>query len=171
MEIPAVESFEPTDTFLLEISEKTRIQMSAVYFEPNWQGQYWLDETAPTDLLEVVAFYRRALGREEGMGSSGASIEDIKSSSGHHWVFTSKKFMTGAHLAAGAAWMSQDDNGVWGLEWIYIHPFERGGSLLGSIKSVLDGLYPGCVFCGPFSTSGRKACLKLAGGDEGRLCG
>ena len=67
--------------------------------------------------------------------------------------------------------MSQDVSGVWGLEWIYLHPFERGRGLLDDIKPLFDDLYPGYLFDGPFSISGRKACLKLAGGDESRLCG
>lgn len=170
MDVPIVEPFTPTDNFLLEYVEKSRIQMSALYFEPNVSGHYCLSRPAPAEeLSEVLAFYRRALGREvEGMGNSGCSIEAFATGPSHDWIF-STGFGTGGHLSAGAATMTKDINGVWGLEWIYIHPFERRRGLLGDIKLIFDRMYGNYVFCGPFSASGRRACVKLAGGDEGRL--
>lgn len=172
MDVPVVQPFLPTDEWILEMVERTRIQMSSLYFEPNCRDHFLLDETAPSELLEVVASYRRALGREVAdIGGGDTSIETIRGSTGHYWLFTSDRFQTGGHLAAGGAWFSQDTSEVWALEWIYIHPFERGHGLLNSLKPLFDEIYPGYLFDGPFTNSGRKACLKLAGGDESRLCG
>lgn len=169
MNIPRIERSNPTDDWLLELSERTRIQMSALYYEPNYEGDYWLDGTAPLELLEVVAHYRRCLAREFPPASGGGVDEQtIRESGGHNWIYSSRRFMSGAQLAAGAAGLTQESD-KWWFEWIYIHPFERGGHAIDRIKKTLDELYPDCMFVGPFSKPGRAACLKLAGGDTSRL--
>ena len=87
MNIPAIETFEPSDNCLLEFSERTRIQMSVLYFAPNYQDHYLLDETAPDDLLEVVALYRRNLGKEVAeIGGGDTLIETLRPGGGHHWI-------------------------------------------------------------------------------------
>jgi hypothetical protein len=70
-------------------------------------------------------------------------------------LFVSLRFMATFPIAAGAAGLTQE-NGEWLLEWVWLHPYERGGRLFDRVWSELERKYGQFHIAGPYSAAMEK---------------
>jgi hypothetical protein len=82
-------------------------------------------------------------------------------------LFDSQKFMATFPIAAGAAGFSRVD-GVWWMDWVWVHPYERGTGLFRRAWGELEQLYGRFHVEGPYSAS-MSAFLRNEEVDPGRL--
>lgn len=115
-------------------------------------------------LREIVDRIGRQFRREGRYDLAPFNVED----QGHHGVILlSSCFEATFPIAAGAAGFSLTA-GSWQLDWIWLHPYERGTDHLGRAWDELETMFGQFKIDGPYSTA-MKAVIRRRGISKDRL--
>jgi hypothetical protein len=101
------------------------IRMVPLLEEEKPPGSVLIPASTP-GLRDAVAIFAQQFRRETSYDFAPFDIHDLTA---HGVLFDSIRFQATFPIAAGAAGLTQKD-GTWVMEWVWIHPYERGGRLL-----------------------------------------
>jgi hypothetical protein len=116
------------------------------------------------ELRDVVEEIGRQFKREGGYDFAPFDASDENSQG---VLINSQKFKTTFSIAAGAAAFTRVD-GLWWMNWVWVHPYERGSGLFRQAWSELEELYGRFHIDGPYSAS-MSAFIRSEGIDTDRL--